>query len=213
MASLVRAGKANGALANMRKNLKKEGDRIRPLRIRGLTRAVSKIYGSAKVKRHLHESEFGPYNTYINMYRWLNVIKKVPKRNERLTNRLTENNISEIQKNILRKMKKNDMYPNKKNGKINFSTKNGKTVLRIISPLNINNYPGEPYAKIYIQKKQTPKKSARYRIAPLHQNFSDDKKNQYMSFVPVSGFHRKNSDYFRGFSNSRKVGLVNVVYK
>lgn len=206
MASLVRTGKAGGALENTRANLKKEGDRVRPLRVRGLVRAVSKLYGRTKLRRHPRLQEAwnndnnNPYYKYINLYKWLSVIKPLNKKNSNLTHRLTEKNISEIQKNILRKMKPNRMYPNKKNQSITFSG-NGVAVLRIISPLNADNYPSEAYAKMYIEKKQGPGIFSRYRIAPF---YAQHVPKNYMTHVPLFSFHRPTN-------NLSSVGYVETI--
>ena len=202
---LALASKNLPALNELRKNVKKE-KREALKRHLNVMYTRSKNQGSLLLKKRTKRLSRGvnkegwghvtPYSPYLNVYRWLNVMKKVPVTSK---SRLTNNNINQLKKNILRKMKPvkigEEMFVSMAGKR--FSTNNGKTILYI-------NKPGREYdenaplLKMYVKKMQNnPQQVALYRIIPKN---NSSLKN-HITYVPVMNYHNKNNVNTLGFVN------------
>jgi hypothetical protein len=181
-------------LREVRENVQREKEKALRKHLRGLY-AGSRIIGRHVVRERRLNNEvnsnfnhLNPYSPYLNLYRWINVMKnkRVPKTGRRVTSPLTNNNINQIKKNILRTMKPleigEDMFIKMAGNK--FSSKNGTAVLHINRDenTNINN----PILKMYIEKRQTPKTVAVYRIVPRENGI-----NNHVTFLPIANYHEK----------------------
>ena len=179
---LALASKTLPALNEVRRNVKNEK---REALKRHLTVMYkhSKNKGSTllkkrttKMSRGVNKKEWGhvtPYSPYLNIYRWLTVMKKAPG--------LTNNNINQLKKNILRKMEPIEIGEKMfvRMARKKFSTKNGKTILHINQP-GENYDPNAPLLKMYITKNK-----ALYRIIPKNPNLN----NNHITYVPVMNYH------------------------
>ena len=190
------------AFSELRENAEKEKLKKLKKHISGMY-AVSRLVGKRRLKkkmRHVEDNynKYNPYSPYLNVYRYINVMKKVPI-STKVQNPLTIENINGLKKNILRKMRPvkigEKMFVHM--AKKKFSTKNGKTVLYIKKPPNYYD-EDEPLLKMYIEKMQNNKKVALYRIIPK----IDPQLNNHITFVPLKNYYMKN--------NVRTLGLVNT---
>ena len=139
MAALVIAGKANGATANVRENLKKF--RFPKYLLRRLAKRKA--------------GNVSPYTTYIKLYRWINSVEN------RIVGRMARDrplrlkNITEIKRNLLKSMK-----PIKIGEEIKFSSNNKTAVLHVKKV-------SDRATIAYIDKNTKPKSvPVTYRIVP-----------------------------------------------
>jgi hypothetical protein len=196
-------------LREVRENVKKEKQQALKKHLRGLY-AGSRLLGrhlvkEKRVNRYGNEvnsnlNHLNPYSPYLNLYRWINVMKnkRVTKTGHRVTSPLTNNNINQIKKNILQKMKPirlgEDMFIRTAGQK--FSSKNGTAVLHI-NENNNTNY-NNPILKMYIEKRQKPTAVAVYRIFP-----KDEELRNHVTMLPIANYHNKNKI-------KNKIGFVTV---
>ena len=143
MASLVGAGKVNGATSHLRNNLKEQ----------------------KKIRTNLE-------NSHLNLYKWMNFLKTIPKtRTNNITNdNISQIQNSIVKQNMERQNRRNNIFSTltdrfhngtaKNRSPIMFPTKNGSTWLSVglSKYYNHNRYQfkGGPVT-IYIKKKQGDK--------------------------------------------------------
>jgi len=203
--SLAHATSKLETLREVRENVKKQALKKHLLGLYAGSRLVGRHslkdrrvnYTGNKVSSNFNH--LNPYSPYLNLYRWINVMKnkRVIKTGNNVTSPLTNNNINQIKKNILRKMKPieigDEMFI-KTAGK-KFSSKNGTAVLHINENNNTNT--NNPILKMYIEKRQKPKTFAVYRIFPRNEGLKN-----HVTMLPIANYHNK--------KNTNKIGFVTV---
>lgn len=199
---LALATKTHHAFSEVRENVQKEKQKALKKHLLGLY-AGSRIVGRRVLKERNNEADYNnnlnygnPYTPHLNVYRWINVMKnrRFPKTGTGVTNPLTNNNINQIKKNILRKMVPINLGENmfiQMAGR-KFSSKNGTATLRINEHNNTNT--NNPILKMYIEKRQSPTTVAVYRIVPKGRGL-----NNHVTFLPLANYHNKNNVSNLGF--------------
>jgi hypothetical protein len=121
--------------------------------------------GSDISKQQIKKFKLNPYSDSLNVYRYLNIMKKVPKKGT-----LTNKNIDELKENVLKRMQPRivgrNMFSSNWSGA---KSKNGTVILHggDAEYVNSNGNNGPIAAKIWITKKQKDGRVEIHKLVPI----------------------------------------------